>query len=60
MWTFSVGLVWFGLVWYGLVWLSMVRISFRQHPSEASVKVSLRSDFFLAVLEKIQFWFGLV
>ena len=48
------------MVWYGLVWLSMVRISFRQHPSEAFVKVSLRSDFFLAVLEKILFWFGLV
>ena len=34
------------LVWYGLVWRSIVRVGFRQHPSEVSVKFSLRSIFF--------------
>ena len=36
------------MVWFGL----------RQHSSEASVKVSSRSDFF-GRLEKIKSWFGL-
>ena len=49
------------MIWYGLVWLSMVRISFRQHPSEASVKVSLRSDFFGCFREdSVLVWFGIV
>jgi len=39
----------------------MVRISFRQHPSEASVKISLRSDFFGCFRENsVLVWFGIV
>ena len=34
------------LIWFGMVWLSMIRFGLRQHPSEASVKVSSRSDLF--------------
>ena len=38
------------MVWFGL----------RQHSSEASVKILSRSDFYLAGLEKIKCWFGLI
>ena len=34
------------LIWFGMVWLSMIRFGLRQHPSEASVKVSSKSNFF--------------
>ena len=37
---------WFGMVWYGLVWYDLVWSDLRQHPSEASVKVSSRSALF--------------
>ena len=33
-------------VWFGLFWLGMVRFGLKQHPSEASVKVSSRSNLF--------------
>ena len=36
------------LVWIGMVWCDL-----RKHPSEASERVSSRSDFFLGVVEKI-------
>ena len=46
-------MAWFGLVWLGMVrfsvglfWLCMIRFDLRQHPSEASVNVSSRSDYF--------------
>ena len=48
------GWVWFGMVWFGLVWLGMVWFGLRQHPSEASVKVSSRSILFFIVLKKIR------
>ena len=45
--------VWFGLFWLGkiqcwfeLVRLGMVRFGLRQHPSEASVNISSRSNLF--------------
>ena len=41
------GKVMFGCVWFefeSLVWFCMVWFGLRQHPSEASVKVSSRSD----------------
>ena len=34
------------MVWISMVWIGMVWFDLRQHPSEASVKVSSRSDFF--------------
>ena len=40
-------LVWLIIVWYSLVWLGMIRFGLRQYPSEASVKVSSRSNLFL-------------
>ena len=43
-----VSLVCYGLDWYGL----------RQHPSDSSVKVSWRSNFSFAGLEKIKSWDG--
>ena len=39
---FCLELAWFAVVWIGMVWFDL-----RQHPSEASVKVSSRSDLFL-------------
>ena len=40
-------------LWLGLVWLSLLRFGSREHPTEASVKVSPR--LVSAVLQKIQF-----
>ena len=43
-----------------MVWLSIVRVGFRQHPSEASVKVSLRVREDLVLVLIGIFWVGLV
>ena len=42
-WFSLYGLVlfWFGVVWFGLVWSGL-----RQYPSEATVKISSKSDLF--------------
>ena len=65
---FSVGLVWYSMVWYSMVWFGWVWFGWvwsglRQHPSEASVKVSSRSDLFWQFQRRFSVglvcWYGL-
>ena len=56
-------LVWYGLVWFGLVGYGSVRSGLRQHPFEASVKVSSRFDLFWLFYRGFSVslvWYGLV
>ena len=58
-------MTWFGGFREGLVliWFVMVRFGSREHPSEASVKVSSRSDLFWLFYRRFSVgfvWFGSV